>query len=293
MQKSIKNYYQYFPPQPQASGWGFYLSAIGHTVIEAGQSYPFGSHPEGRHFDWAQGRILPTLQVVFVRRGGGRIEWARESKILTGGEAFVLLPGQWHRYCPDASTGWTEDWIELRGPLVERWTREGLFAGRLFKIADARALDARFDALHAAAVAGTWLSPVCMAGDALAILGLITSYAQVVGRPRAQPRHREIVAVAREQLRGGESIEAVAKSAGISYPTLHRAFVACTGMPPKEYAERLRLARAENLLCEGVLTIKEIAVDLGYHSSSHFSAAFKRVYGQAPGYWRETAMAGG
>jgi AraC-like DNA-binding protein len=53
-------------------------------------------------------------------------------------------------------------------------------------------------------------------------------------------------------------------------------------MPPKEYAERLRLAWAENLLCEGILTIKEIAAEVNYHSSSHVSAAFKQVYSLAP-----------
>jgi AraC-like DNA-binding protein len=62
-------------------------------------------------------------------------------------------------------------------------------------------------------------------------------------------------------------------------------------MPLYRYHLRLRLARALDLLadCEDVAAL---ALDLGFSSHSHFSAAFRQAYGHAPGEFREAARAG-
>jgi AraC-like DNA-binding protein len=56
-------------------------------------------------------------------------------------------------------------------------------------------------------------------------------------------------------------------------------------MPLYRYHLRLRLARALDLLPERE-DLSGLAQDLGFSSHSHFSAAFKQVYGLTPAQFR-------
>jgi AraC-like DNA-binding protein len=53
------------------------------------------------------------------------------------------------------------------------------------------------------------------------------------------------------------------------------------GLPLYRYHLQLRLTRALDLLGDHS-DLTDLALDLGFSSYSHFSAAFKRAYGQTP-----------
>ena len=57
------------------------------------------------------------------------------------GSIMVLFPGVWHRYRPDANTGWTERWISFNGEIIQRLRRLNLLRPEraVQKIADRRA----------------------------------------------------------------------------------------------------------------------------------------------------------
>jgi AraC-like DNA-binding protein len=76
---------------------------------------------------------------------------------------------------------------------------------------------------------------------------------------------------------------------GVSPVYLTQAFQQVEGMPLYRYQLRLRLARALDLLSRpGDLT--ELALDLGFSSHSHFSAAFRAAYGRSPSQFRRVAL---
>jgi transcriptional regulator GlxA family with amidase domain len=54
-----------------------------------------------------------------------------------------------------------------------------------------------------------------------------------------------------------------------------------TGDTVHNYVERIRIARAQRLICETDLPFKTIAAELGFSTPSGFSFAFRRVF--APG----------
>ena len=56
-------------------------------------------------------------------------------------------------------------------------------------------------------------------------------------------------------------------------------------MPLYRYHLRLRLARALDLAPEAE-DLTALGLDLGFSSHSHFTAAFRRAYGRAPGEFR-------
>jgi AraC-like DNA-binding protein len=73
----------------------------------------------------------------------------------------------------------------------------------------------------------------------------------------------------------------IADEVGASPVYLTSIFHRVVGMPLSRYQRRLRLARALHLLRE-YEHVTDLALDLGFSSHSHFSAAFKQAYGRSP-----------
>lgn len=83
------------------------------------------------------------------------------------------------------------------------------------------------------------------------------------------------------------SIGMLAGLCGISSGHLMRAFKQTTGETVHAYVERVRLSKAQRLLCETDLPLKVIAAELGFSTPSSFSFAFRRATGGTPASFRE------
>ena len=81
----------------------------------------------------------------------------------------------------------------------------------------------------------------------------------------------------------------IANEIGGSPVYLTQAFQQVEGIPLHRYHLRLRLARALDRLayCEDM---SALAMDLGFSSHSHFTAAFKQAYGRTPSQFRASAL---
>lgn len=77
------------------------------------------------------------------------------------------------------------------------------------------------------------------------------------------------------------SLDAMAAQAGMSRRTFTRKFRAQTGLAFAQWRQQACLLEAITRLAEGQ-AVTRIALDLGYASPSAFTAAFRRVLGQAP-----------
>lgn len=225
-----------------------------------------------------------------IQSGAGKIEWTREIQRIEPGTAFILLPGQWHRYRPDAETGWTEDWFELKGELVQHWLRNQVFAKRIFRITRQRDFCEEVTRLHEICRNSSTFNTAEAAALAMLLLCNAIEEASIGSGKKADAAHRDKIARARDCLAEGKSVAATAAQLGMSYPSLNRIFKRMTGIPPKTYANQLRLARAESMLGEDRLSIKEIAASLGFHSANHFSSTFRKAYGIPPHRWRRRLL---
>ena len=81
-------------------------------------------------------------------------------------------------------------------------------------------------------------------------------------------------------------MEEVARCFHLSLPTLNRKFQQTFGMTPYHYRLEQRMKRAEELLMQTTLPVKEIAFRLGYQNPLYFSAEFRRLRGISPGNFR-------
>ena len=112
-------------------------------------------------------------------------------------------------------------------------------------------------------------------------------------RSPRDPRARKLAELIRSELgdaggpasdagsRGVRSIVALARKAGASLRTLERCFVAETGASVGDWRRRVRLFHALRLL-EGGASVTEVALEVGYASTSAFSHAFARQFGRSP-----------
>lgn len=70
---------------------------------------------------------------------------------------------------------------------------------------------------------------------------------------------------------------------------LTQVFQQVEGMPLYRYQLRLRLARSLDLL-ERFDDLTELALEVGFSSHSHFSAAFRQAYGRSPSEFKRSAL---
>lgn len=82
------------------------------------------------------------------------------------------------------------------------------------------------------------------------------------------------------------AVPAMASVAGLEARTFLRRFRRATGMTSSQYCQRLRVARAQELLQEGDLAIDQIAWQVGYTDAGSFRKVFSRQTGLTPGEYR-------
>lgn len=76
-----------------------------------------------------------------------------------------------------------------------------------------------------------------------------------------------------------------------NYDSARHGFRKTFGCSPREMLQRLRMAHAKNLLLESSLSIKEIALRVGYLQQHDFNRVFRRHAGVAPSKWRTNPLA--
>ncbi|MCB9261176.1 MAG: helix-turn-helix transcriptional regulator [Flavobacteriales bacterium] len=79
----------------------------------------------------------------------------------------------------------------------------------------------------------------------------------------------------------------LSKELHISYSKLSKTFSRVEGITIEHYFLQQRIEKAKELLSYGEKTISEIAFDLGYSSTAHLSAQFKKITGMPPSAFKK------
>lgn len=115
-------------------------------------------------------------------------------------------------------------------------------------------------------------------------------------RPAGTRRHRDLVEHTRELIgrhfRAPLTISDLAEATGVSAFHLCRVFRSQTGVTIHAYRNQLRLRAALEHVVDSRADLTEVALDLGYSSHSHFTAAFRSLYGITPSVARIHQAAG-
>jgi len=120
--------------------------------------------------------------------------------------------------------------------------------------------------------------------DELAAMEFASLHLPVSDEPRLMRAMERVIA----EPESADGIEDLAKAAGASPRTLARLFRTETGMTFTQWRTNVRLARALERLEQGA-SVTDVALDIGYASTSSFVFAFRRAFGQSPGKYRSGA----
>lgn len=83
------------------------------------------------------------------------------------------------------------------------------------------------------------------------------------------------------------SMEDVASAINCSRSRLFQAFKSSTGQTPNDFLQRLRVARAAELLKTSDMRLIDIALECGFATSQYFSFVFSKYYDLPPKHFRE------
>ncbi len=86
----------------------------------------------------------------------------------------------------------------------------------------------------------------------------------------------------------GLELSLAAQAAGLSYVQFSRRFKAFTGQTPMEYVIELRMKKAQQLLAQTSLSVKEISALCGFSGEYYFSNFFKANFGMSPSAFRNS-----
>ena len=95
------------------------------------------------------------------------------------------------------------------------------------------------------------------------------------------PRARRFAELVTRDPGSDAAIATLARKVGASLRTIERCFLRETGVAVGDWRRRVRLFHALRLLEDGA-SVTEVALDVGYASTSAFSHAFARQFGRSP-----------
>jgi len=79
----------------------------------------------------------------------------------------------------------------------------------------------------------------------------------------------------------------LASYCNLSEKQLTRLFLQYEGSPPKQYIQRQKVNKMEQLLADHTLSLKEISEQMHFSSEYYFNSYFKKHFGMPPGMYRK------
>jgi transcriptional regulator GlxA family with amidase domain len=96
----------------------------------------------------------------------------------------------------------------------------------------------------------------------------------------------EAVAIIDEEFAHELALDTIARRVASSRRQLQRAFAEAGETSFRAYLQRVRMAKARQLLREGSLPVSSVASSVGYRQPAQFAKAFRRHHGTPPSTYR-------
>lgn len=297
---------RYLPTDRPSASDSLCVTGVGCADIRPGDAYPLADHPNIYQLDWRAGRVLPEFQVVLLTDGRGEFETRETGLVRFQGQALLFLfPGVWHRFRPDPTVGWKEQWVSLNGPLVRRlFSASGVSPSTSITCPEnAARLGQQFERLMLVArqtpirqsqaikqVATHLLS------DSLGVSHERPAAHDTCSNSATEPVHDPIVDQAREVIwshphKRPLSVNDVARRLPVTRRTLDRRFAQVLGHSVLDEINACRLSRAKRMLVETDFLVKTVSYLAGFPSRERMRLLFLNEEGMTPTEYRERSIA--
>lgn len=84
------------------------------------------------------------------------------------------------------------------------------------------------------------------------------------------------------------TIKDYTREKSLNYYRFIDTFTKHTGIAPRQYIIQIRMAKAKELLTNSLLSIKDVALLIGYENPLYFSRLFRQAVGMSPSQYRES-----
>lgn len=93
--------------------------------------------------------------------------------------------------------------------------------------------------------------------------------------------------ILRENLSHSWTVEEMATVMGLGTTALNEKVKSYSGFTPVQYLMSIRISESIRLLKSTNMTLTDIAMEMGFYSSQHFSSTFKKLTGNIPSFFRK------
>jgi AraC family transcriptional regulator of arabinose operon len=248
-------------------------------------------------FPCAAGHVLRRNegvgQAIFIYcvKGAGWCELAGVRHSIGAGDLLVIPPRARHAYGAKEKNPWTIHWFHAQGELIPGFLAklDAPAARPVVYLGDDPQALALFEEVLDVLEHGYTPQQMLHASHALAHL-----FAVVVRHRheswRAQPDSRQKISrtltYMKQHLDQPLHLDTLAALANLSRSRYTALFKEQTGFAPIDYFNRLRMHRACQLLDTTDLTVKSVAIRLGYHDPLYFSRVFRSITEVSPVEYR-------
>lgn len=268
----------YLPPAPRGRSWS--VTGGGWEALSPGH--------------YATRRDFPYWEIGYIAGGSGQLELAGRREALTVGSLHVIAPDTRRGRRSDSRRPLRRHYLWLAGPRVPSLLAAAGLTADSTRVADAPGeLRDIFDWILREGESG--------ADDRAALELLVRLLLHKAGRaarradapliaaPRSSASSRRSYERCLSTIAAGggrlRSTAELAAAARLRAETVCRLFQRFSDRPPGDHLRAARIHAARELLARPGARAKEVAAELGFADSFHFSRVFKAETGLSPRAW--------
>ncbi len=226
--------------------------------------------------------------IHYVYSGKGHLIIEGKRYEIEAGQYFLICPGQIAYYEADKEDPWVYRWFEISGALCKRLMETAGFSAEHPVLIDRE--NRVGNAVLALIRSETAEFPVLL-GKLWEILHVMTAgHGDVTGEGEREDYVRKCETYIRMNLHKKLRVTELAEYAGIDRSYLSRLFQSQKERSPQQYILKLKMEAAAQHLKKKELSVKEVALCVGYEDPLEFSKQFHRQFQVSPTQWRKKAF---
>lgn len=226
--------------------------------------------------------------IHYVYSGKGHLIIEGKRYEIEAGQFFLICPGQIAYYEADAKEPWLYRWFEISGALCKRLMEAAGFSGECPVLAD---WTGKVGAAVLSLIRSEDAEFTVLLGRLWDILHVMTAgHGTVSGEGEREDYVSKCETYIRMNLHKKLRVTELAEYAGIDRSYLSRLFQVQKGHSPQQYILKLKMEAAAQHLKKKELSVKEVALCVGYEDPLEFSKQFHRQFQVSPTQWRGKAF---
>lgn len=211
---------------------------------------------------------------------------------ISGGQGFLIFPGQITTYFADKDNPWEYTWLEFDGLKVKeiialtKLTEEN----PVYRPWDSKISESLLNEMNYISH-NHQQSPFNIIGHLYLFMHYLVSSYKRENTMRSTKMSdfyiKEAVNFIEQKFSEDISVEDMADRCGINRSYLTKIFKQSVGKTPKDFLILYRMSKAQTLLRNTELSVADIGKAVGYPNQLNFSRAFKNFCGLSPSQWKQ------